>query len=392
MSIDSHPQHSSQVSSPTPHKTSWQERAARLFCLLVGAVLLGLSLRYALPALLPFLLAWLLSFPVRRGATAMERRLHLPRQIGAVILLLSLLLPLVGLGTTLLRRLLSEAQQLLFSLGNGDTLLRQLDRAVDFFTRITAHIPFLRRLTERASAPALREQIDGAVAGVVSETLARWSARIPVALSASVRAFPSVLLFLITLLLSLFYCCTDDGRISAYLYGLLPMSFRPRFAALRERALRIGARYLRAYFLLFLTTTAQLCFGFSLLRLPYVFLPALLIALLDILPLLGAGCALIPWGIVLLLGGKARQGTGLLVLCGIMLLTRQLLEPRILGKSLGLHPLAALLAVYAGLRLAGIWGMILAPAVAILFKSAWEKPLGESTPPLTTSGQMKNGE
>ena len=83
--------------------------------------------------------------------------------------------------------------------------------------------------------------------------------------------------------------------------------------------------------------------------------------------------ALIPWAAIVWLRGDVRLAIGLLVLFGIMLLLRQLLEPRILGGSLGLHPLASLLAVYAGLQLGGVWGMIAAPAVAVLIKGAWRK-------------------
>ena len=104
-----------------------------------------------------------------------------------------------------------------------------------------------------------------------------------------------------------------------------------------------------------------------------VFLPALLISLFDLLPLLGVGTILIPWGLLALLSGNTVLGSGLLVLCGIVLLVRQLLEPKILGESLGLHPLLTLLAVYAGLRLGGVWGMIAAPAVAVVVRSVWGK-------------------
>ena len=85
------------------------------------------------------------------------------------------------------------------------------------------------------------------------------------------------------------------------------------------------------------------------------------------------GTVLIPWGLLSLFSGNTALGSGLLVLCGTVLLVRQLLEPKILGESLGLHPLLTLLSVYAGLRLGGVWGMIAAPAVAVVVRSMWGK-------------------
>ena len=104
---------------------------------------------------------------------------------------------------------------------------------------------------------------------------------------------------------------------------------------------------------------------------PYTLLPALLISLVDVLPLLGAGTVLAPWGVIELLRGNTGLGTGLLALCGIVLALRQISEPRILGGSIGLHPLATLFAAYVGLGLFGVFGMVLGPIVLLLIKGFW---------------------
>jgi sporulation integral membrane protein YtvI len=229
-------------------------------------------------------------------------------------------------------------------------------------------------------------QVDASVAALVSDAITRWSSKIPNAVGALLRALPSTLIFFLTFLIAVFYCCSDDGRIAMFLRDATPPLWRERLEQLRRSLADVGVRYLRAYLLLFLLTFAQLYIGFTVLGLEYTFLPALLIALIDILPVLGVGAALVPWGIVQLIGGNTHTGVGLLVLFGILLLLRQILEPRIIGGSLGLHPLATLMVVYAGLRLSGIVGMILAPGVALLLKALWsnhsshasmESPLGK---------------
>ena len=106
----------------------------------------------------------------------------------------------------------------------------------------------------------------------------------------------------------------------------------------------------------------------SILKIPYAFLLAWVIALVDFLPLLGAGTVLVPWAAVCLVMGKGGLATGLLVIFGIHTLLRQILEPRLLSKELGLHPLASIVAVYAGWSLFGVGGMLVAPLVLLVFK------------------------
>ena len=96
---------------------------------------------------------------------------------------------------------------------------------------------------------------------------------------------------------------------------------------------------------------------------------AFVIAFADLLPVLGVGTVLVPWGLVAILQKNYYLGFGLLILYLVISLIRQFTEPRLIGKSLGLHPLLALFASYAGFLLFGFWGMLLAPLAAIVVKS-----------------------
>ena len=127
-------------------------------------------------------------------------------------------------------------------------------------------------------------------------------------------------------------------------------------------------KYIKAYGILLLLTFALLLVGFWILRVEYAFLLAFLIALADLLPIIGVGTILIPWGIVMLLQKQFYLGFGLLLLYLVISLIRQVAEPKVLGKSLGLHPLLTLFATYVGFSLFGVLGMILAPVVALLVK------------------------
>ena len=201
----------------------WLGRAARLFCLLCAVLAVYLLLRHGIALLLPFLMALLLSLPIRRGARLLNKVLRLPTRIGAVLLLLLTLLLLIFLLSLLGERLILEAQRLLDALQqNGGNISRLLEQALDFFTRITAHIPPLRSLLEQQSLESFWQQVDATVAALISDTLTRWSGKIPDAIGSLLRSLPSLLLFVLTFLIAVFYCCTDDGRISTFLQDIIP--------------------------------------------------------------------------------------------------------------------------------------------------------------------------
>ena len=130
----------------------------------------------------------------------------------------------------------------------------------------------------------------------------------------------------------------------------------------------IFRKYIKAYGILLALTFVLLLVGLWILRIDYAFLLSFLIALADLLPVIGVGTILIPWGIIMLLQKNFYLGFGLLILYLVISLIRQVAEPKVLGKSLGLHPLLTLFATYVGFSLFGLVGMILAPLVALFAK------------------------
>ena len=114
------------------------------------------------------------------------------------------------------------------------------------------------------------------------------------------------------------------------------------------------------------------CLGVACAGLLYPVLAALVITLVDALPVFGTGTILIPWALALFLRGETKTGIGLVILYGAAALSRQALEPRLVGKQVGLNPVLTLLALYTGYRLLGVGGMIVFPIAAMLFKQLWD--------------------
>jgi sporulation integral membrane protein YtvI len=238
---------------------------------------------------------------------------------------------------------------------------------------LSAHIPFLRRFEDAPFYAELCESVDGLVESGVARLTETVTARLPAAAMTVAGFVPAAFIFITVTLLACYYFTADDGRMgratATFLARVTPAPLRDCLPPMGRRLRRLGKQYLRACLLLGLLTFLQAFIGLAVLGVPYAFLLALLIAAVDFLPLLGTGVILIPWGIVCLLLGQVRLGIGLLILYGVTTLIRQVLEPKLIGDGLGLHPLLSLLAMYAGLRLFGVWGMILAPLVAAGIKS-----------------------
>jgi sporulation integral membrane protein YtvI len=125
----------------------------------------------------------------------------------------------------------------------------------------------------------------------------------------------------------------------------------------------------RSYAILFLFTFSELLLGFVLLGEAYAFLLALVTALVDSLPVFGTGTVLLPLALYRFFTGDSHTATGFLILYAAVTVIRQILEPKILGKGVGMHPLLMLISMYAGLKLFGIFGMIVIPILAMIAKS-----------------------
>ena len=363
-----------------PNKqTSWQERCAKLIFILAWLAVAYFFIDTVIRLVLPFLLAGLLAALIRPMAKFLERKCKFPQKVAAIILLLLFLLITSSLIFVGCERLIWEIQKLSDDVtSNSGEWSGKLSGIIDTITRLSEHIPFLKQMKTDNSLTAFWAQVDAKLAEIISDTLTRWSGRIPEVITAVIRALPGALIFLLTFLIAAFYLCADGQELVEKVSALLPTPMHQRITQWKTQLCHMGSKYLRAYFLLFLLTFLQLLVGLSILHRPYTVLPAFIIALVDILPVLGISTVLVPWGIFELIRGNVALGTGLLVLCAIMLLIRQLIEPRIIGKSLGLHPLTTLFAAYVGLQLFGLFGMLLGPAVAMVIKG-WVLPPEDAT-------------
>lgn len=184
----------------------------------------------------------------------------------------------------------------------------------------------------------------------------------------TISNFPLYLISVIfTIVLSVFISLEFDG-LTKFLSRQLSQNLNTTLSESKKFLVGTLFKMIKAYAIIMLITFSELFIGFKILKVEYALSISAIIAVLDILPLIGTGGIVIPWAIVQLILKNYSLGVGLLILYFIVTIVRNFIEPKIVGQQIGLHPIITITAMYAGLRLFGFAGFILAPITVILIK------------------------
>lgn len=337
-------------------------------CLPIAAAAGYVVLRWGVLSLLPFLPAWAAAAAGEPLLRFLRRRLKLKRSfLAAVLTLLAVAVTVGGLWACIgalwhqVTDLLSRAPQLLATL---PTLYQQIAARLESF-RVT-----LPPETQQAAQEALT-----ALGAALGDGARALSASLLESVTRLVGQLPGLLVGCITAVMALFFTMSHYPQLRAFLLRQIPAQHLLKLRAVKEGALYAVAKWLRAQLLLFMLTFSQLLAGFLLLRRDYALLLAALIALLDALPLFGAGLVLLPWAALLALLGDTVTALGMAALYAVVWLVRSFSEPKLLGQSGDLPPLPSLMAIYLGFRLFGVVGMLLGPLVLLLVKELHDRGL-----------------
>lgn len=329
--------------------------------LISAAAVIGF--KYLLPTLLPFILAIAVSSCIRPCALWCKRRFKIGAGIVSALMILVIFTLVCVIVYSATARLLSECTKFLVNVSKS---------AGEKGSPISRLGELLGNIGERFSFTGDSDggvDLYGILTGVINAGIQKISATFATWAAAFIRALPSALLSVGICFIAMLYLTLDyDGAVCA-VRELLPKRGHSRAAEIYRKLTHALWEYLRAYLLIMLITFAELYLGFTILRIEYSFLFAIVIAAVDFLPLLGTGTVLIPWAASELLLGEYKRGIGILIIYGAVCVIRQLIEPRIVGNFIGTHPLVALLGVYTGLKLFGVIGMIAAPIILYLIKA-----------------------
>lgn len=326
---------------------------------------LWLGIKYLLPIFLPFLLGGLIAMAAEPLVLFFQRRTKLGRCLASGIGVSMTLLLLVGvvsmLGALLLRQLISLASSLPDMEKTTQESMNLLQNwAVDLSNKAPSTLqPMLTRTVENTfhNSSAL---MDDAVK------------KIPQFIASILSGLPDGLLKVGTGLLAAFMISARLPKLKKGIQNHLPARWNDKYLPAIKRTKKAVGGWLRAQGILALITYGIVALGLTFVHVPYGFFWALPIALMDAVPMLGTGLVMVPWAVVSLLQDKPLRALGMLMIFAAATIARATLEPKLVGKQLGLDPLSTLLALYTGYHLWGFLGLLAAPIFTAALRSAWQ--------------------
>ena len=335
------------------------------------AALVFAAWKYLLPAMTPFIIGFVIASIVQLplGHLGIEKPTH--RKVAVVILCLIFYALLVFLMVFFSVKVISE-------IGNFAAAVPDLvnDNLYPFIYMIGDEIEALLEPIDMNLAQIVNE-VEKSLASTLAKYATEFSGWAVRTIASGAISIPGLLIKIIITVVSSFYIALDYSNVLRVLKRLIPMGQRDFVVQAVGYARTAVLAYIKSYSIMFCLTFLELWIGLLILKVPYTAGLAFGIAVFDLMPILGVGGILLPWGFVALVMGKLPMGIGVIVLYLIIAAVRNAVEPRIVGKHIGLHPLATLVAMVVGLRLAGLVGMLLLPislvAVVRIREEAKEK-------------------
>ena len=337
----------------------WMRLGIRLLLTLLVLAALALAgpalLSLFMPFVLAFVVAWLLN-PLVRG---IQRRLGISRKFLSLVLILLILALAGGLLVAFIWNIAQEAISLYEDWSSISTALQEALFSLDHaFSRFMSLIPADIRSASDAYLESLFTWLQGVVTTALGNSAA-YATRIA-------KQVPSFAVGTVVFLMGSYYLTADYPHIRYLVSKRFTGRSRHFLLEVRQAALSAFGGYVKAEFILSVGVFFILLAGFTIIGQPYTLLLAFLLAIMDFIPIIGAGTVMGPWAVVDLALGNIRESIELMVIWGLIALFRRVGEPKVVGDQTGLPPVVSLISIYVGMQLAGVLGMILGPVVCMV--------------------------
>ena len=329
----------------------------------VVILLVILCLKYVLPFLLPFVVAFLIAALLNRPIMFLAEKLNGKRVVPAILMTLLFYVAAAALFSLLGLRVFMFVWETVRAL--PQLYRNTLEPALEtMFSSLEVYLDEL----DPAVVTALTDNMNSAL-GSLGSFVTNASVRIISYISGVAAAVPGSFLNVIITIIVTFFLAIDYPKVTGFILRQLPEKADFYIGEVRDYVGGTLLKCLASYALILCITFLEISVGLTVLRVPNAILIALCIAVFDILPVLGTGGIMIPWGIISLIMGKWVLGLGLLAPYLIITVIRNIIEPKIVGHQVGLHPVVTLLSMLAGLQLFGIIGLFGFPITLSLLKN-----------------------
>lgn len=332
-----------------------------IFIGLIG-LLVYVTLEYAIKLVSPFIFAFIFAYILRRPAVFISRTMRVHYKVVAIFLVL-LFYCTIGLILSLLGvKLLSFIAN--FASGLPPLYKNQIVPTLsEFFSDIEQTVSRM----DPSLIPILNDLFSQAIVSI-GELVSDISVKLVALISSYASSLPIIFIKLIIMIISTFFIAAD--------YELLTEFVARQFTGKSLTLLReiknyvVGTLFvcIRAYALIMSITFIELSIGFKIIGVGRPVLTAFLIAIFDILPVLGTGGIIVPWAIISALQSNYSFAIGLFVIYGVVTIVRNVIEPKIVGSQIGLHPVVTLLSIFVGAQLFGVIGLFGLPITLSLLR------------------------
>lgn len=332
-------------------------KLAAIIAATLGALyLFVLILKYAAPFVVALILAAAIEPLTRR--LSKKQKVTISRSLaalmGTVMVVAVVVFAIFGLGNLLV----AQAREVIEILPDYYPVLAQ--NILDYFAYLEESIDLLPGEVVQGIDSMLSELGDFGTRFVSSAAISLYRYAV---------SLPEMLLFIILAILSIYFISRDWLNIQEGVKKQIPDSWMDKYLIFRRDMLSALFGLIRATLIFMAVTFTQIFIGLHVLRVQYVFLIAVIITIFDALPVIGAGLLLIPWSVYAFITGNFKLGVGLLIIQISVSVVRQVIQPKILGDQIGIHPLPTMMAMYAGFKLFGVSGLITGPIIFVILKS-----------------------
>lgn len=307
----------------------------------------------------PFVIGWLLSLLFYPVAVFLHKKCHFPFWLGSLFAIVLFLGFLCSVVTAIILKLNAEASLFYQSLPN-------------YFETIQAALSSIALKIEETVdllPPVLQNHISGSSNFNLVDIAASLLKNSNGASFTTVMVIPNMIMILLVGLISSYFFTKDKKEIAAFTAKHLPASFVETFRLVKKDLLSSISGYFKTQLIL-MTYTFTICLGgLFILQSPYALLLSVITSIIDAIPFFGSGFILWPGALLFIITGKTFMAVGYSIIYLLISLMRQIMQPKILGTQIGLHPLPTLISMYIGLKLLGVMGMIIGPVVAVLLKA-----------------------
>ncbi len=327
--------------------------------LLIGLfIALKLSIFY-----MPFLVAFIISLIIEPAIKFIMRKTKLTRRSSSIIIFIFVSSIILGSLAWILITLFSESSSLLQGLND------YFDKAYIQFQALIKSFQFDKIHLSDEILNVIQDST-----GDLLQTASNWLRNSLTGLINLVTSLPSIAICIGITVVALYFICVDKIYILDQIEHHLPKIWVKKIGRHLKDLIQTLGGYLKAEATLIFVSFIISLIGLYILQftgfnIQYPLLMALFIGFIDALPILGSGTVMIPWAIICAINGEINLGIAIIVLLIIMSVARQVLEPKLVSKNIGVHPIFTLIAMYTGFKIIGIMGLLIGPIVLIIVKN-----------------------